>query len=129
MGRGKARQNNRAKQTTHDLHPAEHASDPVFTTELMPAWLHRILLAVCALVSLGVIAGLTVVLSQTRAEYTRVQQTERQVRQRLVEVERRLAEQEIVLERLRTDPAYVEMVIRRRLGFAKPDEFVFRFEE
>lgn len=95
----------------------------------MPAWLHRILLAVCALVSLGVIAGLTVVLSQTRAEYTRVQQTERQVRQRLVEVERRLAEQEIVLERLRTDPAYVEMVIRRRLGFAKPDEFVFRFEE
>lgn len=95
----------------------------------MPAWLHRILLAVCALVSLGVIAGLTVVLSQTRAEYARVQQTERQVRQRLVEVERRLAEQEIVLERLRTDPAYVEMVIRRRLGFAKPDEFVFRFEE
>ena len=95
----------------------------------MPAWLHRILLALCAVVSIGVIAGLAVVLSQTRAEYARVRQIELQVRQRLAEVERRLAEQEIVLERLRTDPAYVETVIRRRLGYAKPDEFVFRFEE
>jgi cell division protein FtsB len=46
-----------------------------------------------------------------------------------VEVETKLAEQELVLERLRSDPAYVERVIRRRLGYAKPDEFVFRFEE
>jgi len=30
--------------------------------------------------------------------------------------------------RLRTDPAYVERVIRRQLGYAKPDEFIFRFE-
>ncbi|MCU0792402.1 MAG: septum formation initiator family protein [Opitutaceae bacterium] len=95
----------------------------------MPAWLHRIVLALCAIISIGVIAGLAVVLSRTRAEFERVQQTERHVRQRLAEVERRLAEQEVVLERLRTDPAYVETVIRRRLGYAKPDEFVFRFEE
>jgi cell division protein FtsB len=33
-----------------------------------------------------------------------------------------------MLERLRSDPAYVEMVIRRRMGYAKPDEFIFRFE-
>jgi len=46
-----------------------------------------------------------------------------------VELEARLREQEIVLERLRSDPAYVEKVIRRRLGYAKPDEFVFRFPE
>ncbi len=95
----------------------------------MPAWLHRILLAVCALVAIGVIAGLAVVLSQTRAEYARVREVEAQVRRRLAEVETRLAEQELVLERLRNDPAYVEAVIRRRLGYAKPDEFVFRFEE
>lgn len=95
----------------------------------MPAWLHRILLAFCALVSVGVITGLAVVLSQTRAEYARVRQTEAQVRQRLAEVEVRLAEQEVVLDRLRNDPAYVEAVIRRRLGYAKPEEFVFRFED
>ena len=73
--------------------------------------------------------GLAVVLSQTRAEYARLREVEAHTRRRLVEVETRLAEQEMVLERLRTDPAYVEMVIRRRLGYAKPDEFVFRFDE
>jgi cell division protein FtsB len=95
----------------------------------MPAWLHRLTLALCALVALGVIAGLAVVLAQTRAEYEQVRQVEARTRQRLKEVETKLAEQELVLERLRNDPAYVERVIRRRLGYAKPDEFVFRFEE
>jgi cell division protein FtsB len=95
----------------------------------MSAWLNRLLLLVCALVAAGVLAGLTVVLAQTRAEYERVRETEAQTRARLAEVEARLAEQELVLERLRTDPAYVEMVIRRRLGYAKPEEFVFRFNE
>ncbi|MCX6938570.1 MAG: septum formation initiator family protein [Verrucomicrobia bacterium] len=95
----------------------------------MPAWLHRFLLLLLAVLSLGVIGGLVVVLSRTRAEYTRMLQIEAQTRQRLAEIEVRLAEQEIVLERLRTDPAYVEMVIRRRLGYAKPEEFVFRFQD
>jgi cell division protein DivIC len=95
----------------------------------MPAWFSRILLAVVALISLGGITGLLVVLAQTRAEHARVREVERQVRVRLAEVETRLAEQEIVLERLRSDPAYVEAVIRRRLGYAKPEEFVFRFED
>jgi cell division protein DivIC len=95
----------------------------------MSAWLNRLLVVVCALVAAGVLAGLAVVLAQTRAEYERVREAEANTRMRLAEVEARLAEQEIVLERLRTDPAYVEMVIRRRLGYAKPDEFVFRFND
>lgn len=95
----------------------------------MPAWLHRLVIVLGAVCALGVIAGLAVVLSQTRAEYSRLLEVEAQTRRRLAEVEARLAEQEIVLERLRNDPAYVEMVIRRRLGYAKPDEFVFRFDE
>ena len=95
----------------------------------MSAWFHRLVLVLGAVASLGVIAGLAVVLSQTKAEYARLREVEAQTRQRLNEVETRLAEQEMVLERLRTDPSYVEMVIRRRLGYAKPDEFVFRFDE
>ena len=95
----------------------------------MSAWLNRLFLVVCALVAAGVLSGLTVVLAQTRAEYERVREVEAHTRRRLAEVEMRLAEQEVVLERLRTDPAYVERVIRRRLGYAKPDEFVFRFDE
>jgi cell division protein DivIC len=47
---------------------------------------------------------------------------------RLADLEQRLAEQQTTLERLRDDPAFVERVIRERLGFARPDEVVFRFE-
>ena len=46
----------------------------------------------------------------------------------VAEAELRLKYQEQVLERLRTDPAYVEKVIRRKLGYARPEEYVFRFE-
>lgn len=95
----------------------------------MSAWLHRIILLLCAVVSLGVIAGLGLVLMRTQAEFSRMQEIEVRTRQRLAEVELRLAEQETVLERLRNDPAYVETVIRRRLGYAKPEEYVFRFED
>jgi cell division protein FtsB len=95
----------------------------------MPVWFHRLLLVICAVAAAGLIAALALVLSRTRAEYAELRKVEAQTRVRLAEVETRLAEQEIVLERLRTDPAYVERVIRRRLGYAKPDEFVFRFDE
>ena len=36
---------------------------------------------------------------------------------------------EASLRRLRTDPAFVEQQIRRNLGYAKPDEIIFRFED
>ena len=65
---------------------------------------------------------------QTRQEYSRLLALEAQSKQRLSEAQERLREQEQVLTRLRNDPAYVEMVIRRRLGYAKPDETIFRFE-
>lgn len=64
-----------------------------------------------------------------RSEYNRLRHTEAMNRQSLAEAQKRLAEQEKILERLRTDPAYVEKVIRKRLGYAKPDEFIFRFPE
>jgi cell division protein DivIC len=95
----------------------------------MPTWLHRFILLVSALACVGVIGLLGTVLWQTRAEYARVQQVEAEARQHLAEVEARLAEQEIVLDRLRHDPAYVDRVIRSRLGYVKPEEFVFRFSD
>jgi cell division protein FtsB len=64
-----------------------------------------------------------------REEYQRLRTIQAQDQSRLSEAEARLREQEVVLRRLRTDPAYVEKVIRRRLGYAKPDEFIFRFED
>lgn len=65
---------------------------------------------------------------QTKAEYDRLKEVERVMEERLVVTAQRLADQEEMLRRLKEDPAYVEMVIRRRLGYAKPDEVVFRFD-
>jgi cell division protein DivIC len=48
---------------------------------------------------------------------------------RLAQAEERLRQQERYLDRLRHDPALVELLIRQKLGYAKGDEFVFRFEE
>ncbi len=65
---------------------------------------------------------------QTRREYRLLQKAEAESRQQLAEAKLKLAEQKLILDRLRNDPAYVELVIRRRLGYAKPDEMIFRFE-
>jgi cell division protein FtsB len=88
-----------------------------------------------AIISLYLFLFVAVVLTsgvffwQTREEYRRLRDVEALSQRRLAELELRLKEQQTVLERLRTDPAYVERVIRRRLGYAKPDEFIFRFDD
>ncbi len=64
-----------------------------------------------------------------RHEYVRLEQVETLNRQKLAEAQERLRNQERVLERLRTDPAYVDKVIRKKLGYARPDEFIYRFED
>lgn len=64
-----------------------------------------------------------------RAEYSRLEQVEAANKSRLAEAQERLASQQKVLDRLRNDPAYVDMVIRKKLGYSKPDEDIFRFED
>jgi cell division protein FtsB len=66
---------------------------------------------------------------QAREEYHQLKLHEAASQRRLAEAEAKLKEQQQIIERLRTDPAYVEKVMRRKLHYAKPDEFVFRFEE
>lgn len=66
---------------------------------------------------------------EARGEYNRLKHAETLNHRRLSEARTRLQEQEIILERLRTDPAFVEKVIRKRLNYTKPDEIIFRFQE
>ncbi|MDE3085068.1 MAG: septum formation initiator family protein [Verrucomicrobiota bacterium] len=88
----------------------------------------RIVAIVYGLIFLAVSAVFGVSLWQARAEYERLRAQEIASRQRLAEAEHRLHDQEQILQRLRTDPDYVERIIRQRLGYAKPDEHIFRFE-
>jgi cell division protein DivIC len=85
-----------------------------------------ILLYCVLLVGGGIWAG--AVLLDARAEYDQLRQVQAASEAKLVAAEARLREQERILERLRKDPAFVEKVIRKELGYAKPGEVIFRFD-
>jgi cell division protein FtsB len=89
----------------------------------------QIIIVFYLLLFLSVGAGSAAFFWKTRQEYRQLRQVELATTRRLAEVEQRLRDQEHVLQRLRTDPAYVEMKIRQRLGYARPEEFIFRFDE
>jgi cell division protein DivIC len=78
------------------------------------------------LAGLGIGAG--ALFLEARADYDRLRQTEAASMRRLAEAKARLAQQEIILKRLRTDPDYVARVVRERLHYYKPGEQLFRFE-
>jgi cell division protein FtsB len=77
-------------------------------------------------VALTLFAGLFFL--RTYGELRGLQAQRAENERRLVELDQRIAENKRTLERLRTDPAFVERVIRERLGYARPDEVVFRFD-
>lgn len=85
-----------------------------------------ILLYCVLLVGGGIWAG--AVLLDARAEYDQLRQVQAASEAKLAAAEARLREQERILERLRKDPAFVEKVIRKELGYAKPGEVIFRFD-
>lgn len=72
------------------------------------------------------LAGGAVILD-ARAQYKQLRQAELANRAKLAEARARLREEERILDRLKTDPAFVETAIRQRLRYAKPGEVIFRF--
>jgi cell division protein DivIC len=90
---------------------------------------HRVItsLYLVLFAGLGITAGFLFL--EARGEYNRLKKTEAANRRLLADAEARLREQERILDRLRNDPAYVERVIRERLHYSKPNEFIFRFRD
>lgn len=66
---------------------------------------------------------------QMQRDLTTLRRLEQANQQRLDEATARLQEQEKYLDRLQHDPALVERIIRQKLGYARADEFVFRFDD
>lgn len=85
-----------------------------------------ILLYFVLLTGFGIWAGGLFV--EARAEYVELKHTQAAAEARLAAARARVAEQQRVLERLKSDPAFVEKVIRQRLGYARPGEVIFRFD-
>ncbi len=84
-----------------------------------------VLLYIVLLTGGGIWAG--ALLLEARAEYSQLKQIQAMHEAKLATAEARLREQERNLERLRSDPHYIERVIRER-GNGKPDETIYRFD-
>ena len=89
----------------------------------------RIIIGIYLALFLGVAATSAYYFAQTQREYDRLKKLHAESQRKLEAAREKLRDQERILERLRTDPEYVEKVIRRRLFYAKPDEYIFRFED
>lgn len=88
-----------------------------------------LILSLIVVVIVGTLLAAGVYFWQMRAEYKQLREVQARTARRLSELEQRLKDQDVVLSRLRSDPAYVEKVIRRQLKYARPDEYIFRFED
>jgi cell division protein FtsB len=89
----------------------------------------RIILGLYALVLAGLGIGAGMLFLDARAEYKTLQQIEAANTKKLAEAKAELARKQKILERLRTDPAYVETEIRKQLYYGKPGEIIFQFKD
>ena len=86
-----------------------------------------VLLYFVALTGFGIWAG--GMIAEAHKEYVQLKQVQAGSEAKLAAAKTRLAEQQRVLERLKSDPIFVEKVIRERLGYARPGELIFRFDQ
>ena len=89
----------------------------------------RFLTSLYVLLIAGLGVGGGALFLDARAEYTQLKQAQAASRQKLAEKEKELREREKILDRLRHDPAYVEKIIRLQLGYTKPGDFIWRYED
>ena len=84
-----------------------------------------ILLYLVLFAGFGAVAG--AMFLEARAEYRQHKQNETANLKLLAEAQAQLEKQKKILERLRSDPAYVEKKLRERT-YARPGDMIFRFE-
>jgi cell division protein DivIC len=90
--------------------------------------LRQLIIASYALLLGGLAVTGLVLFKDAHDELSQLASVESQNRQKLAEAQQRLKEQEQVLDRLKNDPAFVDRVIRTKMGYSKQDEYIFRFE-
>ncbi|HET7534905.1 MAG TPA: septum formation initiator family protein [Candidatus Didemnitutus sp.] len=90
---------------------------------------HKLITGIFVALFVGVAAWAGVFFLQLHRDLSGVRAQEAANQRRLAELREKLATQEKYLDDLRHDPALVERVIRKKLGYVRAEEFVFRFEE
>lgn len=88
---------------------------------------------VVLLMMMGVLLALIVFFSslmvQTYREYKNFRVRELRIEAKLTQARKEFEHKEMYLARLLEDPEFMERVVRERLGYARPDELLFRFSE
>jgi cell division protein FtsB len=75
----------------------------------------------------GIGIGAGALFLEARAEYAKLKADQAAAEAKLAAARARLQEQQRILERLKTDPVYVEKVIRK-IGYTRPGELIFDFD-
>ena len=88
---------------------------------------HKALVAVLAILLLGVCASFGVVLFQTNRELQVLQARELENRQELADKSATYQRRHAYLKKMLGDPQFFEKVVRERLGYSKENEIIFRF--
>jgi cell division protein FtsB len=66
---------------------------------------------------------------KTHREYRNFKERENRIEAKLLQARKEFDQKEAYLARLLDDPEFLERVVRERLGFARPDELLFRFSD
>jgi len=69
------------------------------------------------------------VLLQTYREYAHFKEREARFEANLRQARKEFEQKEAYLARMLEDSEFLERVVRERLGYARPDELLFRFSE
>ena len=66
---------------------------------------------------------------KTHREYHNFKARENRIEAKLIQARKEFAQKEAYMARLIDDPEFLERVVRERLGYARPDELLFRFSD
>lgn len=95
----------------------------------MRALLAKCFVGLLFLVFLAVSISFVAVLLQTYREYRYMQSREAEMRVELDALRLDQQRQEVYLRRMLEDPAFMERIVREKLGYVEADETVFIFDE
>ena len=81
------------------------------------------LLVMCSLV----LVIMAIELYKTRNQLAYLKTRDAEYANRIKEIEHDLAAKDEYLDKLLTDPVFLERVVRERLGYTRPEEWIYRF--
>ena len=95
----------------------------------MKRFVFTILLTTFMLLCVGALVIMAIELYETRNQLTYLQKRHADYRERIQQIEQDLAAKDEYLDKLLTDPVFLERVVRERLGYSRPEEWIYRFPQ